>query len=68
MNSLLVHVGVRASDLAASLRFWRDALGLQVVSEIEGNTDLSDGYQLLGRWTERRTESARPRELSITRL
>ena len=44
MNSLLVHVGVRASDLAASLRFWRDALGLSVIAEMEGNTDLSDGY------------------------
>ena len=44
MSSLLVHVGVRASDLAASLRFWRDALGLAVVAEMDGNTDLSDGY------------------------
>ena len=44
MPTLLVHVGVRATDLAASLRFWRDALGLSVVSQIEGNSDLSDGY------------------------
>ena len=44
MTSLLVHVGVRATDLPESLRFWRDALGLQVVSEMDGCTDLTDGY------------------------
>jgi catechol 2,3-dioxygenase-like lactoylglutathione lyase family enzyme len=43
MNATLVHVGVRASDLAASLRFWRDALGLRVAGRMEGCCDLTDG-------------------------
>ena len=43
MNTILVHVGVRATDLAASLRFWRDALGLRVASSMEGCCDLTDG-------------------------
>ena len=42
--SVLVHVGVRASDLKETLRFWRDGLGLDVVSNTENNYDLSDGY------------------------
>ena len=42
--SILVHVGVRASNLAETLRFWRDGLGLAVVSHTENNCDLSDGY------------------------
>jgi catechol 2,3-dioxygenase-like lactoylglutathione lyase family enzyme len=40
----LVHVGVRATNLAASIRFWRDALGLQAVEEIDDCYDLTDGY------------------------
>ena len=28
--SVLIHVGVRASDLSKSIRFWRDGLRLQV--------------------------------------
>ena len=44
MSSLLVHVGVRATDLEKTIRFWRDALGLTVVSTLEGCYDLSDGY------------------------
>jgi catechol 2,3-dioxygenase-like lactoylglutathione lyase family enzyme len=31
MSSTLVHVGVRATNLPETLRFWRDALGLRVV-------------------------------------
>jgi catechol 2,3-dioxygenase-like lactoylglutathione lyase family enzyme len=42
-NTLLVHVGVRTSDLAASIRFWRDALGLRVAATMEGCYDLTDG-------------------------
>ena len=31
----LVHVGVRASDIEATIRFWRDGLGLPVVADRE---------------------------------
>ena len=41
--SRLVHVGVRASDLRKTIVFWRDGLGLQVVAEIPGRYDLTDG-------------------------
>ena len=43
MNTILVHIGVRATDLAASLRFWRDALGLRVAGTMAGCCDLTDG-------------------------
>jgi catechol 2,3-dioxygenase-like lactoylglutathione lyase family enzyme len=33
MRPALVHVGVRATDLAETLRFWQDGLGLAVVQE-----------------------------------
>ena len=42
--STLVHVGVRASNLEASLRFWRDALGLRVAGPVGSGFDLTDGY------------------------
>ena len=42
--SVLVHVGVRASDLEESVRFWRDGLGLKVVRHEDTCCDLSDGY------------------------
>lgn len=42
--STMVHVGVRASNLTESLRFWRDALGLQVVGETDASCDLTDGF------------------------
>ncbi len=42
-TSTLVHVGVRATDLPRTLRFWRDALGLQVVGEAPNSCDLTDG-------------------------
>ncbi len=35
MRTTLVHVGVRASDLGETLRFWRDGLGLQIVQETD---------------------------------
>ncbi|HEV7215026.1 MAG TPA: VOC family protein [Chloroflexota bacterium] len=43
MNTRLVHVGVRATDLMASLHFWRDALGLRVAATADGCCDLTDG-------------------------
>jgi catechol 2,3-dioxygenase-like lactoylglutathione lyase family enzyme len=42
-ESTLVHVGVAASNLERSLRFWRDALGLPVKDERPGLVVLSDG-------------------------
>jgi lactoylglutathione lyase len=40
----LVHVGVRATDLERSVRFWRDALGLRVFEHTrEDCYDLTDG-------------------------
>ncbi len=42
--SVLIHVGVRASDLSKSIRFWRDGLGLKVVGQRGVRYDLSDGY------------------------
>jgi catechol 2,3-dioxygenase-like lactoylglutathione lyase family enzyme len=42
-SSTLVHVGICATSLEASIRFWRDALGLEVVAEAPGCVDLSDG-------------------------
>jgi catechol 2,3-dioxygenase-like lactoylglutathione lyase family enzyme len=43
-GATLVHVGIAATDLDASLRFWRDALGLAVVAEAPGCVDLTDGW------------------------
>jgi len=40
----LVHIGIAATDLEATVRFWRDALGLEVVQEIPGCVDLTDGF------------------------
>ena len=42
--STLVHVGVRATNLEETIRFWRDALGLEVFSTMDGCYDLTDGY------------------------
>ena len=44
MSTTLVHIGVRASDLETTIRFWRDGLGLPVFSQMENCYDLSDGY------------------------
>ena len=44
MSTTLVHVGVRASDLEATIRFWRDGLGLPVFSQQENCYALSDGF------------------------
>ena len=42
--SVLIHVGVRSSDLSRSIRFWRDGLGLRVVNQRGDRYDLTDGY------------------------
>jgi catechol 2,3-dioxygenase-like lactoylglutathione lyase family enzyme len=42
-DSTLVHVGVAATDLERSLRFWRDALGLSVLEGRNGIAVLTDG-------------------------
>ena len=42
--SVLVHVGVRATNLEESVRFWRDGLGLRVIRRKGTSCDLSDGY------------------------
>ncbi|NKB67467.1 MAG: hypothetical protein GKR89_10430 [Candidatus Latescibacteria bacterium] len=44
MSTTLVHVGVRATDLEKTIRFWRDGLGIPVVSTMENCFDLSDGH------------------------
>ena len=42
--SVLIPVGVRASDLSKSIRFWRDGLGLRVAGKRGIRYDLTDGY------------------------
>lgn len=44
MSSVLVHVGVRATHLEKTIRFWRDALGLRVAATVDDCFDLTDGY------------------------
>lgn len=44
MSPTLVHVGIRASDLETTIRFWRDGMGIPVVASRDGSFDLSDGY------------------------
>lgn len=44
MSTVLVHVGVRATNLDKTIRFWRDGLGLPCVSTQENCFDLSDGH------------------------
>ena len=49
-SPVLVHVGVRASNLERTIRFWRDGLGLRVASTIPADSptphcyDLTDGH------------------------
>ena len=44
MSAVLVHIGIRATNLAKTIRFWRDGLGLPVVSTQENCFNLSDGH------------------------
>ena len=44
MPSTLVHIGVRASNLENTIRFWRDGLGFPVCSQHDDCYDLSDGH------------------------
>lgn len=43
-ESTLVHVGIAATDLETSVRFWRDALGLRVAGTLHECYDLTDGH------------------------
>ena len=43
-QTIMVHVGIAASDLERSVIFWRDALGLRVEGTMEDCYDLTDGY------------------------
>lgn len=43
MGTVLAHVGVRATDLQRTIRFWRDGLGLRVAATMPGCYDLTDG-------------------------
>jgi len=42
--STLIHVGVRATNLEKTIVFWRDALGLKVLSQTDDAYLLTDGY------------------------
>jgi catechol 2,3-dioxygenase-like lactoylglutathione lyase family enzyme len=42
-GTTFVHVGVAATDLERSLRFWRDALGLRVLAVRDGLVVMTDG-------------------------
>jgi catechol 2,3-dioxygenase-like lactoylglutathione lyase family enzyme len=42
-SAILVHVGIAATDLDRSLRFWRDVLGLRVVEDRGDLVVLTDG-------------------------
>jgi catechol 2,3-dioxygenase-like lactoylglutathione lyase family enzyme len=43
-GTIMVHVGVRASNLERSIGFWRDVLGLRVAAILKSGYDLTDGY------------------------
>ena len=47
--STLLHVGIRASNLERSIRFWRDGLGLKVAKQRGDRYDLTDGYHNFAR-------------------
>tara|TARA_B100001123_G_C15213641_1_gene988316 strand:- start:171 stop:590 length:420 start_codon:yes stop_codon:yes gene_type:complete len=45
MSGTLVHIGVRASNIENTIRFWRDGLGIPVVNQHSDTAyDLSDGH------------------------
>jgi catechol 2,3-dioxygenase-like lactoylglutathione lyase family enzyme len=44
VGTRMVHVGIRATELERSLRFWRDVLDLRLVSTMAYTYDLTDGY------------------------
>ncbi len=43
-RTTLVHIGIAATDLERSVRFWRDAVGLKQTEAMEDCYDLTDGY------------------------
>ena len=45
-SPVLAHVGVRASDLERTIRFWRDGLGLRVASTIPADSSAPHCYDL----------------------
>jgi catechol 2,3-dioxygenase-like lactoylglutathione lyase family enzyme len=45
-SPVLVHVGVRASDIERTIRFWRDGLGLHVAATIPPDSADPRGYDL----------------------
>lgn len=44
MATTLVHIGVRATDIEKTIRFWRDGLGLRLVQVRDTCYDLTDGH------------------------
>ena len=44
MATTLVHIGVRATNIEKTIRFWRDGLGLRLVQVRDTCYDLTDGY------------------------
>ena len=45
MSGTLVHIGVRASNIENTIRFWRDGLAIPVVNQHSDTAyDLSDGH------------------------
>ncbi len=44
MATALVHIGVRATDIDETIRFWREGLGLRLVQDRGQSFDLTDGY------------------------
>ena len=44
MTTTLIHIGVRASDIEKTIRFWRDGLGIPIVAQDGTIYDLSDGH------------------------
>src|SRR5262245_40819247 len=43
-GTTLVHIGIAATDLERSVRFWRDAVGLREAGAVEDRYDLTDGF------------------------
>lgn len=65
MSTLLAHVGVRATDLERTIRFWRDALGLQVAATMPGCYDLTDGQHNFRVFQHRAPDGQAPRPAHV---
>jgi len=44
MSTTLIHIGVRATNIEKTIRFWKDGLGLNLVQVNGKSYDLTDGY------------------------